>query len=88
MHRERSQTSLVPGYFADHGWGFGVTISERDSASERRGSFGWDGGLGSSWRVAPRENLVGVLLTQTAWTSPSMPAVTRDYWRAAYAALA
>jgi CubicO group peptidase (beta-lactamase class C family) len=51
------------------------------------GRFGWDGGLGTTWSCDQREDLVGVLLTQTAWTSPAGVAVATDFWTATYAAL-
>ena len=52
------------------------------------GSYGWDGGLGSVWANDPSEDLVGVLLTDTMWSSPEPPAVARDFWTATYAAFA
>lgn len=81
-------TNWAPGAFDGLGWGFGVSV-----ATERRdlwgiGRFGWDGGLGSSWYADPREDLVGILLTQRAWTSPSPPPVCRDFWTLASAAIA
>lgn len=48
------------------------------------GSLGWDGGLGTVVRVDPASGLVGVLMTQRAWTSPTPPEVCRAFWRAAY----
>jgi CubicO group peptidase (beta-lactamase class C family) len=51
------------------------------------GSFGWDGGFGTSWRSDPREDLVIILMTQAAWTSPNPPDVTRDFWTLAYQAI-
>lgn len=81
-----SQTSLVPSYFDDHGWGYGVAVVTHDGPGEPRASFGWDGGLGSTFRVAPREDVVIILLTQQAWTSPAPPPIVRDFWRGALAA--
>jgi CubicO group peptidase (beta-lactamase class C family) len=51
------------------------------------GSFGWDGGLGTSWRSDPSEDMVAILLTQASWTSPVPPRVTRDFWTSAYQAI-
>jgi len=49
------------------------------------GRFSWDGGLGTSfWASNPKEDLVGILLTQRAWTSPAPPTVCRDFWALAY----
>ena len=52
------------------------------------GTYGWDGGLGSSWANDPSEDLTGVLLTNQMWTSPEPPGVFRDFWSGVYAALA
>ena len=48
---------------------------------------GWDGGYGTSWYVDPKEDLIGILLTQRVFDSPSGPAVVADIWTAAYAAI-
>ena len=51
------------------------------------GKFGWDGGLGTSWCSDPKEDMVGILMTQSAWTSPNPPNVCRDFWTLAYQAI-
>ena len=52
-------------------WGFGVSIvTRRDDVAGPVGKFGWDGGLGTSWYSDPNEDMVGILMTQRAWTSP------------------
>lgn len=70
------------------GWGFGVGVQLRRTAPARSvGTYSWDGGLGSSWANDPAEGLVGILLTNQAWTSPTPPAVREDFWACAYAAI-
>jgi hypothetical protein len=49
--------------------------------------FGWEGGLGTSWASDPKEELVGILMTQMAWSSPSGPQIWNDFWTSAYAAI-
>lgn len=49
--------------------------------------YGWDGGLGTSWRVDPTEQMTTILLTPTPWSSPSPPDVFRDFWTLAYSAI-
>jgi CubicO group peptidase (beta-lactamase class C family) len=79
---------LVPGYFENHGWGFGVSIvTKRTDPSGTIGKFGWDGGFGTSWYVDPSEEMITILMTQAAFTSPSPPAVIRDFWTGAYQAI-
>jgi CubicO group peptidase (beta-lactamase class C family) len=84
---QKAVSGLVPGYFASRGWGFGVSVVTRRLDWHSVGTYGWDGGLGTSWRNDPKEGLVGILLTQRAWTSPVAPRVCRDFWTLAYQAL-
>jgi CubicO group peptidase (beta-lactamase class C family) len=85
---QKAASGLVPGYFAGHGWGFGVAVvTRRDDVAASPGRFGWDGGLGTTWSSDPREELVTILLTQCAWTSPDPPAVCRDFRTLAYQAI-
>jgi len=85
---QKAASGLVDGYFDSHGWGFGVAmVTRRENPSEPVGQFGWDGGLGTSWRCDPQEDVVAVLMTQRAWTSPNPPAVCRDFWTLVYAAI-
>lgn len=63
----------------ERGWGLGMAVTLSGPAA---GRFGWDGGLGTSWAVDPAKQRVAVLLTQVAWTSPTAPAVCRDFWAA------
>lgn len=66
-------------------WGFCQSVVT-DGA--RAGAFGWDGGLGTSWLVDPRQDLVVIVLTQRLWEGPTPPAVHDDLQDAAYAAAA
>ena len=70
------------------GWGFGVGVQIEPSASRTVGSYGWDGGLGSSWANDPATGVTGVLLTNVAWSSPTPPAVTDAFWAAVAGAVA
>jgi CubicO group peptidase (beta-lactamase class C family) len=70
------------------GWGFGVAVRTRRTGPARSvGSYGWDGGLGTSWANDPAEDLVGILMTNRAWPSPTPPAAFADFWTCAYAAV-
>lgn len=77
----------VSAGFLDQGWGFGVAM-----VLERRdvipvGAYGWDGGLGTTWRNDPAEDLISIMLTEASWTSSTPPAICRDFWTTAYASL-
>jgi CubicO group peptidase (beta-lactamase class C family) len=81
-------SGIVPGYFDSHGWGFGMSVvTRRDHVAKSVGTFGWDGGMGTSWCADPKEEMVTILMTQAAWTSPSPPSVCLDFWTSAYQAI-
>ncbi|MFL5590317.1 MAG: serine hydrolase domain-containing protein [Ktedonobacteraceae bacterium] len=85
---QKAVSGLVPGYFDGHGWGFGVSVvTRRDDVAAVPGRYGWDGGMGTSWYSDPREEMVTILMTQRAWTSPSPPEVCLDFWTSAYQAI-
>jgi CubicO group peptidase (beta-lactamase class C family) len=85
---QKAVSELVPGYFDGHGWGLGMAVvTRRDDVAAAPGRYGWDGGLGTSWYSDPGEDLVGILMTQSAWTSPSPPPVCRDFWTSVYQAI-
>jgi CubicO group peptidase (beta-lactamase class C family) len=65
-------------------WGFCQSVI---TEGPRTGAFGWDGGLGTSWLVDPRQELVVIVLTQRLWETPTPPAVHDDLQDAAYAAI-
>jgi len=73
-------------FFGDStSWGFGLAVTiKRGDIYGTLGRFGWDGGLGTSSYADPKEDLVGVLLTQRMMESPTPPRVFRDFWTAAY----
>ncbi len=85
---QKAISGLIPGYFDSHGWGLGVSVvTKRENVAGCVGRFGWDGGLGTSWYVDPHEDLVGILMTQRAWTSPVQPLVCQDFWTSIYQAI-
>jgi CubicO group peptidase (beta-lactamase class C family) len=83
--------SGAPGPLPDgsQGWGFGVGVQvRRTGLGPAVGAYGWDGGLGSSWKNDPGHELVGVVLTTDMFRGPSAPpAVISDFWTDVYAAL-
>jgi CubicO group peptidase (beta-lactamase class C family) len=70
------------------GWGFGMSVQVRRLAPSRPvGSYGWDGGLGTSWCNDPSEGVIGVLLTNQGWPTSTPPALFGDFWTSVYAAI-
>src|SRR5262249_47564223 len=84
----KALSGVVSGYFDSHCWCLRVSIgTRRNDMAGAPGAFGWDGGLGTSWWSDPGEEMVGILLTQRAWTSPSPPPVALDFRTSAYQAI-
>jgi len=71
------------------GWGFGVAVQvRRTGLGPTVGSYGWTGGLGTSWGNDPSKDLVGVVLTTDAFVSAfPLPVAIQDFWTSVYAAL-
>ncbi|HEY6296196.1 MAG TPA: serine hydrolase domain-containing protein [Streptosporangiaceae bacterium] len=85
----KAVSGLLPGQFDDSGWGFGVSVVTRQTGvAKSAGSYGWDGGLGTSWFNDPVTDLTAILMTPRAWTSASPGPVFRDFWTTAAAAVA
>ena len=86
---QKAASGLVPGFFRVHGWGFGVAVvTERTEVAKSAGTYGWDGGMGTSWYNDPAEDLTMILMTQQAWASPIPPRLFQDFWTATYQAIA
>jgi CubicO group peptidase (beta-lactamase class C family) len=64
-------------------WGLGMAVQVDDVPTRAIGGFGWDGGLGTTWSVDPHRDLIAILLTNQAWSSPEPPALHRDFLRRA-----
>jgi len=90
--RDKAENPWFFGAGGHSGWGLMMSVpAEGALAVEADGmprGYGWDGGSGTTWRTDPATGLTGILLTQRMMTSPEPPEVTRDFWAAAYAALA
>ncbi len=73
------------GFLEGASWGFCQAVV---TDGERSGAFGWNGGLGTSWLVDPRRDLVVIVLTQRMFESAQPPPLHAELQEAAYAALA
>jgi CubicO group peptidase (beta-lactamase class C family) len=70
------------------GWGFGTAIQLRRTGPTRSvGSYGWDGGMGTTWSNDPAEDLTAILMTNQMWTSPVPPPVAQDFLTCCYTVL-
>lgn len=85
---QRQPWGAFGNYFDSHGFGFGMSVVTRfTDFSGSVGTFGWDGGFGSTWYCDPHENMVSILMTQAMWTSPSPPDVCLDFRTSIYQAV-
>lgn len=62
-------------------------VTRREHPAAPIGQYGWDGGLGTIWRNDPSEQMITILLTNAAWTSPRPPSLALDFLTGAYAAI-
>jgi CubicO group peptidase (beta-lactamase class C family) len=83
---QKAASGFYPDDFDARGFGVGV-VTRRDDPSAPVGQYGWDGGLGSIWRNDPTEQLIAILLTNAAWTSPKAPEIATDFLTGTYAAI-
>jgi CubicO group peptidase (beta-lactamase class C family) len=76
-------------FFGSHSsWGFGMAVNiQRDKPWMTPGRFGWDGGFGTSAYSDPKNDFIGILMTQRSMDSPEPPAVFKDFWTHAYRSL-
>ncbi|KAA9158928.1 beta-lactamase family protein [Amycolatopsis acidicola] len=84
---QKAVSGFYPGYFDSRGWGLGMSVvTARTDISAVPGTFGWDGGLGTSWLSDPREDLVALMFSQRAGF-PQFSPHFRDFWTGVYQAL-
>jgi CubicO group peptidase (beta-lactamase class C family) len=82
---QKAASPFFANFWSERGWGFGLgVITGRNDLSGVPGRFGWDGAFGTSWYVDPKEELVGILMTQRRPDMLGISAVTLDFWTSAY----
>jgi CubicO group peptidase (beta-lactamase class C family) len=77
----KARGGLGDDFFTGQSWSFCQAVHDD-------GSFGWDGGFGTTWRVDPVRDLVVIVLTQRMFETYDMPPLHRELQDAASAALA
>jgi CubicO group peptidase (beta-lactamase class C family) len=81
---QKAASPFFPSFWNDYGWGFGMGVVTRRSSLASVGRFGWDGAFGTSWHVDPKEQMIGILMTQRRPDVLDIPALTLDFWASAY----
>jgi CubicO group peptidase (beta-lactamase class C family) len=82
---QKADAGMFLGPFV--GWGFGLSVQTVRGDLSSIGRFGWDGGIGTSAYVDPREELIGILMTQRLLDAPEPPRVFVDFWTSLYQAI-
>jgi CubicO group peptidase (beta-lactamase class C family) len=73
---QKAGGGLAPHFFEELSWGFCQAVYAN-------GSFGWNGGFGTSWLVDPLADLTVIVLTQRLFESPELPAAHTEIRAAA-----
>jgi CubicO group peptidase (beta-lactamase class C family) len=82
---QKGLSAFFPNFWGTRGWGLGLgVITARGDVAEVPGRFGWDGAFGTSWFVDPKEELVGVLMTQRRPDQLALSPMVRDFWTSVY----
>jgi CubicO group peptidase (beta-lactamase class C family) len=83
---QRAVSPFFPDFWSERGWGLGmsVVISPRADLASVPGRFGWDGAYGTSWHVDPKEELIGLFLSQRRPDVLGFPPFILDFWTSAY----
>jgi CubicO group peptidase (beta-lactamase class C family) len=69
------------------GWGFGLAVVSGRTGLASPGAFGWDGGFTTSGHSDPREEMVGILMTQRVAGNEISGMIHRDFWTSTYQAI-
>ncbi|MFN0103015.1 MAG: serine hydrolase domain-containing protein [Bryobacteraceae bacterium] len=79
-------SGFFPGYWDNRGWGLGLSVyTKRDQIAFTPGTYGWDGGFGTSWYADPAGDFTGILMIQRLLDSSAIT-MHSDFWTAACAA--
>ena len=82
---QKAASPFFPGFWDNHGWGFGVSmITRRDATASVPGRFGWNGAFGTGWTSDPAEDMVCILMIQRMGFAPSQASLSADFWTLAY----
>lgn len=78
----RTQRESGALFLEGQGWGFGGSADvDVIDPWNVPGRFGWVGGTGTSAHLTPSTGAVAILLSQVEMSSPTPPALMRDFWR-------
>jgi CubicO group peptidase (beta-lactamase class C family) len=87
MPAQKAASPFYPGFWDSNGWGLGLSVVTARHFYLSVGAYGWDGGLGTTFRNDPKEGLTCLLMTQRMMRSPVPEAIYTDIWALTYQAL-
>jgi CubicO group peptidase (beta-lactamase class C family) len=82
---QKAVSPFFEHFWDTYGWGLGLgVVTAHNDVAAVPGRFGWDGAFGTSCHVDPREELVGVLMTQRRPDRLALSPLVLDFWTSAY----
>jgi CubicO group peptidase (beta-lactamase class C family) len=82
---QKAASPFFENFWNTRGWGLGLSVvTGRNDLADVPGRFGWDGAFGTSWYVDPKEEMIGILLTQRRPDQLAIADFTLDFWTSAY----
>jgi CubicO group peptidase (beta-lactamase class C family) len=82
---QKAASPFFEHFWDTRGWGLGLgMITRRNDVADVPGRFGWDGAFGTSLHVDPKEQLVGVVMTQRRPDRLALSPLVLDFWTSAY----
>jgi CubicO group peptidase (beta-lactamase class C family) len=87
--QQKTVKGFWPGdYFADMGWGFGMSVcTRRTHLGPSAGTYGWPGSYGTAWYNDPAEDMTTIFMLQRAHAGDQKLPMWRDLWTAVYQAI-
>lgn len=85
---QKAVSGFWPGYFADRGWGFGMSVvTRRTQLGPSVGSYGWAGFYGTAWYNDPAEDMTAIVIMQRAHMGDQTLPMWNDLWTTVYQAI-
>jgi CubicO group peptidase (beta-lactamase class C family) len=82
---QKAASPFFENFWNTRGWGLGLSvITGRNDLADVPGRFGWDGAFGTSWYVDPKEEMVGIFMTQRRPDRLGIADFILDFWTSAY----
>jgi CubicO group peptidase (beta-lactamase class C family) len=82
---QKAESPFFENFWETRGWGLGLSVvTGRSDLAGGAGRFGWDGAFGTSFYVDPKEQMVGVFMSQRRPDRLAIADFILDFWTSAY----